>query len=88
MMSRETGGLRQPQPRQREPLPLPWPAGDTRRGRPSSTSQQKDEHGVCAAKRWVPLVQGERGHASRPATAISADAVGEEECPIAARLWT
>jgi integrase/recombinase XerD len=44
--------------------------------------------GVCAAKRWVPLVQGARGHAQLSTTAIYADAVGEEERYIVARFWT
>ena len=35
----------------------------------------------CGSPRWL-------GHAQRSMTAISADAVGEEERHIAARLWT
>jgi integrase len=34
------------------------------------------------------LVQRWLGHAQLSTTAIYADAVGEEECHIAARLWT
>ncbi len=58
-------------------------------GRHASPKGLRHGFGVAATQRGVPLniVQRWLGHANIEMTAIYADAIGEEERALAARLW-